>query len=342
MAASTDPFLSLVLGFGTAYPPAGGGVLAPAVPLDFIVTALGTRARRQVGAGGLRRGHCGAGGRTGTTTARQYVHRDRRCAAAARRRRQLALDLADRLGPSAHHPAFPHRDLGGDARQHHTPARPSGGYRPIAINQAADPPDPEFYHLNMVDREIPIPSNPGACQLTYAVAVQDIYGQWTPWISVAQSLAARPRAGSARERDVDAGRARKRIGLRHVARHEFLWDWRIRTPQQITFVARMYAAATYGTPPPSLVRRASIARSRAAVRPWSSPSAARSRRRPGATIISLTRRREQRRQLRRCARQRYATLPAHALGSVARLRLDRIHRSCDLGERTGADRAASG
>jgi len=29
MAASTDPFLSLVLGFGTAYPPAGGGVLAP-------------------------------------------------------------------------------------------------------------------------------------------------------------------------------------------------------------------------------------------------------------------------------------------------------------------------
>jgi hypothetical protein len=51
-------------------------------------------------------------------------------------------------------------------------------------------------------------------------AVQDIYGPWTPWISVAQSLAQpRPRAGSARERDVDAGRARKRIGLRHVARH---------------------------------------------------------------------------------------------------------------------------
>jgi hypothetical protein len=39
MAASTDPFLSLVLGFGTAYPPAGGGVLTPAVPLDFMVTA---------------------------------------------------------------------------------------------------------------------------------------------------------------------------------------------------------------------------------------------------------------------------------------------------------------
>ena len=50
MPASTDPE------FGTAYPPAGGGVLAPAVPLDFIVTALGTRAQRQVGAGGLRRG----------------------------------------------------------------------------------------------------------------------------------------------------------------------------------------------------------------------------------------------------------------------------------------------
>jgi hypothetical protein len=114
----------------------------------------------------------------------------------------------------------------------------------------------------MVDREIPIPSNPGTCQLTYAAAVQDIYGQWTPWISVAQSLAqpdlepvrlvsatltpVAPASGSVCATSLDI---------------EFLWDWRIRTPQQINFVARMYAAATHGTPPPSLVLPAGFDRS---------------------------------------------------------------------------------
>jgi len=70
---------------------------------------------------------------------------------------------------------------------------------------------------------------------------------------------------------------------------EFLWDWRIRTPQQITFVARMYAAATHGTPPPSLALPAGFDRSLAGggaalVVTFSGavPSA------PGATIIPLT------------------------------------------------------
>jgi hypothetical protein len=169
-------------------------------------------------------------------------------------------------------------------------ARLSGGYRPISINQAADPPDPEFYHLNTVDREVEIPSNPGTCQLSYAAAVQDIYGQWTPWISVAQSLAqpdlepvrlvsatltpTAPASGSVCATSLDI---------------EFLWDWRIRTPQQITIVARMYAAATHGTPPPSLIVPAGFDRSLAGggaalVLTFSGavPSA------PGATIIPLT------------------------------------------------------
>ncbi len=301
MAASLDPFLSLVLGFGTAYPPAKDAAAAPAGPggFDFMVTARWEK------------------GLDGKSAPAEYA----------------AIIPAPVAPPAPPPPAnmFTEvvgalRPLAGDGNWRSTvrvgwdrppniqlfrtasfaatrastapvapivalmAARPSGGYLPIAINQAADPPDPEFYHLNTVDREVQIPSNPGTCQLTYAAAVQDIYGQWTPWISVARSLVQpdlepvqivsatlkpiAPASGSVCATSLDI---------------EFLWDWRIRTPQQITFVARMYAAATHGTPPPSTVVPAGFDRSLAGggaalVITFSGavPSA------PGTTIIPLT------------------------------------------------------
>jgi hypothetical protein len=150
MAASTDPFLSLVLGFGTAYPLAGGGVLAPAVPLDFMVTArweqgldaksapadyaavIAAPAAARVGA--LR--PLAADGNWRSTL---RIGWDRPPITPLFRTASLAATRAS-ITPSAPTVAL-------------MEARPSGGYRPIAINQAADPPDPEFYHLNMVDRK---------------------------------------------------------------------------------------------------------------------------------------------------------------------------------------------
>jgi hypothetical protein len=169
MAASTDPFLTLVLGFGTAYRPAGGGVLASAVPLDFMVTA---------------RWEQGLDGKSAPADYAAVIAAPA-AAPAPPPPANMFTEIVGALGPLAadgnwrstlrigwdRPPVTPLFRTARFAATHAriTPAapivalmaaRPSGGYRPIAINQAADPPDPEFYHLNMVDREIPIRPTP--------------------------------------------------------------------------------------------------------------------------------------------------------------------------------------
>jgi hypothetical protein len=168
--------------------------------------------------------------------------------------------------------------------------RPSGGLRPITINQAANPPDPEFWRLHAVDREAEIPSNPGTRQVKYGGAVQDIYGQWTPWVTVDQTLVepelapvqiaaatllpTAPSSGSVCPTTLEM---------------DFLWDWRIRTPAQVAFVGRMYAASSHGDPPPSVSVPTGLDRSLAGggaalqvTFSGDTPSAA------GTTIIPLT------------------------------------------------------
>jgi hypothetical protein len=301
MAASIDPFLSLVLGFGTAYPSAKDAAGAPAGSgaLDFMITARWEK------------------GLNGKSAPADYAAIIPAPVAppAPPPPANIFTEVVGTLRPLAPDGNWRSTSrIGWDrpprteffrtasfaaTRTSVTPAapvvalmavRPSGGYRPIAINQAADPPDPEFYHLNTVDREVEIPSNPGTLQLSYAAAVQDIYGQWTPWISVAQTLAQPAlepvRLVSATLKPIAPASGSVCATSLNI---EFLWDWRIRTPRQITFVGRMYPGATHGTSPPSLVVPAGLDRSLAGggaalVVTFSSavPSA------PGATIIPLT------------------------------------------------------
>jgi hypothetical protein len=255
MAAATDPFMSLVLGFGTAY-------ASPDAPLDFMVTAHweqgldGKSAPFDQAALIPAPGMAGAPPPPANAFAQNVAvlrplatDQDWRATTRVAWDRPLPTPLSGAVSFAAGRaritPAQPTVAL--------MASRPSGGFRPIAINAAADPPDPDFSHLNVMDREIDIPSSPGTSQLKYGVAVQDIYGQWTPWTAIDQSLTqpgldqvrivsatlspVAPSNGSACPTTLDI---------------EFLWEWRIRTPWQITFVARMYAAASHGAPPPSL------------------------------------------------------------------------------------------
>jgi hypothetical protein len=120
--------------------------------------------------------------------------------------------------------------------------------------------------------------------------MEDLYGLWTPW-SAADVTLSQP--------DLDAVSIVNAL-LTPVApasgsicattlQLDFLWDWRIRTPQQITFVGRLYAAAIHGDPPPSLIIPSGLDRSLAGggaalVVTFSgdTPSA------PGTTILPLT------------------------------------------------------
>jgi hypothetical protein len=301
MAAATDPFLSLVLGFGTAYPPARDAAGAPvgSGAQDFMITAhwekgLDGRSARVDYAAVI----------PAPTAALAPPPPANLFSVIVGALRPLATDgnwrSTQRIGwdrpPNT--PLFRTASFAATRASTAPPAptvalmapRASGGYRPIAINSAAHPPDPDLHRLNTVDREVEIPSSPGTRQLTYATAVQDIYGQWTPWLSVAQSLA---QPDLAPVRIVSASLTPVAPASGSVCATsleiEFLWDWRVRTPRQITFVGRMYAAARHGDPPPSLVVPAGLDRSLAGggaalvvTFAGAVPSA------PGVTIVPLT------------------------------------------------------
>lgn len=135
------------------------------------------------------------------------------------------------------------------------PKRQSGGYRYLLINSALPTPlPPDWWRVAAVDRELIIPSVNGQRGLRYGVAHQDIYGQWTPWV-VADTLATQPPVDDVRivHAKLDAALPLSPGGsvCDGTLTLEFLWDWRMRSPQQIRFVGRLYAAAQRDDPPPS-------------------------------------------------------------------------------------------
>lgn len=273
MAASTDAFLSLALGFGTAYPYRESGFAA--LPgADFMITAHwekgfdGVSGPQDYAAivtasaaalpppapanmGGQPLGALRPFNTDGDWRESVRVFWDRPPAAELYRAASCAVARAS-ISPAQ--PAVALMDT-----------RPSGGYRYIAINGQLSPPhaqDPEWWRIHVMDRELDIPFNPGTRQMKYGAAVQNLYGQWTSWTAIDQTVV---------QPDLDAVRMMN-VALRPIApvngsvcattlEVDFLWDWRIRTPRQITFVGRLYAAAHHGDPPPSVVVPAGLDRS---------------------------------------------------------------------------------
>ncbi len=142
--------------------------------------------------------------------------------------------------------------------------RSDGTPLPIAVNYYTNEQDPEPNRTSAVEREIPIPNDPGTFSLRYAVAHQDIYGQWSKW-SAASTTAAQPdvdqvRIVSAQFKYISvptppAGMCSANLEL------EFLWDWRVRTPKRISFRGRLYSASFHGEPPPNTTLPAGLQKS---------------------------------------------------------------------------------
>jgi hypothetical protein len=297
MAVSTDPFLNLGLGFGTAYPYTPDVTGIPTN--DFMITAHWERGFDGVSGpqdyaaivalpGAVVPPPAPANMGTQILGALRPLNTDGNWRDSVRvlwdrppdtQLFRIAGIAAARASISPAQPVVALIDT-----------RPSGGFRPISINTPVDPPDPEWWRFHVMDREVEIPSNPGTRQIKYGAAVVDLYGVWTPWSAV-DCVIAQP--------DLDAVRI-THATLVPVAPSsgsvcattlelDFLWDWRIRTPKQITFVGRMYAATTHGDPPPSVVIPPGLDRSlggggAALVVTFAgdTPSA------PGTTILPLT------------------------------------------------------
>ena len=132
--------------------------------------------------------------------------------------------------------------------------RLSGGFYAIAINEPVED-DPEPERLQAVDQEWPIPANPGTCQVKYGAAVQDILRTMDsldhPDVdeSMTQPDLERVRLFSAKlmaTPPADGSVCPATLEL------EFFWNWQVRSPKLIRFAGRLYAAAEHGSPPPDL------------------------------------------------------------------------------------------
>ncbi len=295
LAAGTDPFLSLTLGFGTAYPlvnaddfkrrvdfritahwekgldgqsapldmaaliPLPGAPPAPPPPANLVAQMLGWL-KPELSDGPWR--------------ASARVAWDRPPAIPLFRTVSFA---AARVGLA---PAEPVAAL--------MQKRRAGGFAPIVIN-SPNPDDPESWRLNFIDHELPVAANPGTRSLLYGAAVQDIYGQWTPWktvnLAMTQPDLDQVRLASAKlTPQVPASGAICPATLEV----EFLWDWSVRTPGLIRFAGQLFVAAEHGSPAPP-GPPGGLSRSLGGAEPFLEvkfagdvPSV------PGATIIGLT------------------------------------------------------
>ncbi|MBS1813315.1 MAG: hypothetical protein JSS87_00400 [Acidobacteria bacterium] len=307
MAASTDPFLNLTLGFGTAYPYTPNPLVLAGPPVfDYMVTARWEK------------------GIDGNSADIQYAAVIPAPGAAFPPITPANVN-ADDLGVLR--PAVPDGDWRASvrvswdrpiesplfrnvsvsfARAGITPAsgaellmqkRASGGFSPIVINNNPgdptdpdNPPDPDFAHIHLVDREMSVFHDPGSRSVKYGVAMQDIYGVWTPWVPVDHTVT-QPALDVVRIISAELQPVVPASGSVCPAslQIEFAWDWEVRTPANVTFVGTLYPAATRGTPPPSEVVPAGLGRSLGAIGTklvvtfsGDVPSA------PGCTIVPLS------------------------------------------------------
>ena len=272
MAASTDPFLSLVLGFGTAYA-VNSDLATVALPrFDYMITA-----HWEKGLDGKSAPVDYAAIIPAPGAALPPVPPANLMTELLGKLRPLASDGDWRCSTRISWDRPPDSQLFQNAsfavaRLGLTPPeattalmakRLSGGLRPIAINSAqTTPPDPLFWQLHATDQELPIPANPGNRSVKYVVAVQDIYGQWTPWASIDTAMSQPEpepvRIVSAKLTPTPPGSGAVCPTTLEI---EFLWDWRIRRPQLIRFAGYLYAASEQGTPPPSLAVPGGLTRS---------------------------------------------------------------------------------
>jgi len=265
MAAAVDCFNALGLGFGTAYPvefTTAGGAATSALDFDYMVTAhyehglLGTGGPIEYAAlvpsptqaiappipsnmGQQQMGNLRPLARDGSWRASVRLSWDRPVPIPLFRPRSFALAHSGVTPPA---PAALVMNK-----------RSDGSPLPISVNYFTNAQDPEPNRLSAVEREIPIPNDPGNRTLKYAVAHQDIYGQWSNWVAI-NSLIKQP--GVDEPRIVSAEFKYTSVPIPPATKCnaklvlEFLWDWRIRTPLTISFRGRLHAAAYHGAPPP--------------------------------------------------------------------------------------------
>ena len=264
-AVSTDPFLALALGFGTALePPSDPGNSAVFNPAkaDYLVTARYANglsgketdpveyaalllspdgSERSPGPGHLRTAHLGLNRPTdlnGEWTASSQLSWDRLATQGLLAVRDFAA-VRRVLGSTT--PPVPLMEV-----------RPSGGFRPIAANDY-HPGKATSTRLTFADRVVKLPIDQDPVTTEYFVAQSDLFGRWSHW-SRASCPHDQPPVQSVPILAAALTPTAPDTGTKCPATLTFQvsWDWTSRTPQQIRLVGRLYPAAYHGQSPADL------------------------------------------------------------------------------------------
>ena len=126
----------------------------------------------------------------------------------------------------------------------------AGGHHPIG--NARNDRDPEPTRQSATDGALDVPNDPGHLPMSYAAATQNIFGIWSPWVaapidvgqpdlSPVQFLSADLRASDPGSGSICPATLVCEISV----------DWRVRSPQQVDLRGRMFAAATRSSDPPA-------------------------------------------------------------------------------------------
>ena len=131
--------------------------------------------------------------------------------------------------------------------------RPSGTGH-IPIGNTTNPDDPERVRQSATDSAYPIPNNPGSVNAAYGAATQNIFGIWSPWLTVPfSSTQPEPdlvRIIDANLRPLDTGSGTVCPADLVI---EFVVDWRVRSVDAVQFRGRLFPAATrHQSPPPGM------------------------------------------------------------------------------------------
>lgn len=129
--------------------------------------------------------------------------------------------------------------------------RPSGGWRPIAATAGTNPDGTEPTTLQIVDSALPCFVD--SATQAYAVTQQTLFGLWGKWAETSATV----EAPEAQVPSIVSAKLVSTPGANHAdpcpteLTVEIVYDWSVRRPDKIEVVGRLFAAPNKSTPPPT-------------------------------------------------------------------------------------------
>ncbi|WP_029290316.1 hypothetical protein [Cellulomonas sp. HZM] len=255
LPASADPFLALATGFGTAYRQSD---LPDAQGLEYLVTAeypdtpVGTGPIAVAAYVPVPQQHVATTTPSGLTSRRSGLlspeHRDDPWRETVRVQWDRVPGSVAMGRPTA---GLLASSSGGSPAAVLAEDLPAGDRRPLVLVPDGVKPSLDWARTSMVDPDETIPLGSGGRHVTYPVAVQDVFGVWSPWAEVSWDGTEPAPPGP---RIIGVSLTSSYAGSPTCAATmvvEVSVDWDTRTPTALTLASVLWRTTSASAPPPA-------------------------------------------------------------------------------------------